>query len=662
MKRFLVILIPIILLWVQSSRAQSRLLLPGMADDSTKTNRMLAMAEQLKTRYPDSAMIYAEDALRLSKEIGYKEGEGKALLTIGIVNNDLGNFSRAIDVLLESVRISREIKDKHTEGRAYNNLGNCYALQANYSKALEYYKLALIIAQEMNDRTAVAKTLNNMGNVYYYTESIKDSSDFSGTLDYYTRALEIQESMNDTDGIVTTLDNISLVYIEQKRYTEALAVLQRGLDLAQKAGNRTDILHCLSNLGHLYGKMEDRYRSIYYHNQAISLATEMRNAGMVMYSHEFLADQYAGLGNFSQAYYHQREYSRIKDTLLSAETSSRVAELQSRYENEKREKEFVLLKQKGELLEKESAINELKANRSRTIAWASGGGAVLLLVVALLIHNRYQIKAKANSQLEKQNKIIALKNKDITDSINYAKRLQRSVITTDAYLARHLREHFVLYKPKDIVSGDFYWAFSPADNEVIVATADCTGHGVPGAFMSVLGASLLNDIIAERKVLHPNLALNLLRDNLVKILNPQDSSEEMRDGMDIVLCRYNFEKLTLSAAAAHNPLWIARGSEMLELKADRFPVGKHSGGTKPFALKNIQLQKGDVIYTFTDGYADQFGGPQGKKFKYRNLQKLLLSIKDKPMNEQRNILDQRFEEWRGSHEQVDDVTVIGIRV
>lgn len=660
MKRILVIII--LFFFVHGSRGQSQLPLHDMPDDTAKVSRLLTITDQYITRDPDSALLFSKQALGLSRKLSYKKGEGRALLKSGIIYNDLGDYSKATDVLLESVRISSGINDKRTESKAYNNLGNCYALQDNEAKALEYYDLSLNISHELNDKASEATTLNNMGNIYYYTEKVQKQFDFLKTLDHYTRALEVQEARNDTDGIVTTLDNIALVYIDQEKYPEALAMLNRALDLAQRSNNRNDVIHCLSNLGMLYGNMGDHYRSIYYHDQTLQLSREMRNASMQMYSYGYLAEQFSVLGNHAQAYAYQKKYSEIKDTLLSAETSSRVAELQSRYENEKREKEFALLKQKGELLEKEKAISKLEADRNWTIALASIGGFVLVLAVALLVYSRYKIKHRAAAQLEKQNAIISQKNKDITDSINYARRLQRSVIASDQYLQQHLPSHFVLYRPKDIVSGDFYWAHSPARGEVIMAVADCTGHGVPGAFMSVLGASLLNEIVTERKIHHPNLVLNLLRDNIIKVLNPQGSPEETNDGMDIVMCRFNFEKQLLSFSAANNVLWIARGNDMLELQGDRFPVGKHSGVLKPFSMKNVQLQKDDVIYIFTDGFADQFGGPNGKKFKYKELQKLLLSVKDQPLEAQRTSLEKTFDNWKRDLEQVDDVTLVGIRI
>lgn len=658
MIRTLVISILFLIGFSTGSRAQSRLL-PHLPDDTSRVNALLANGLTLNYSYPDSALEYVIQANKLSQRLNYRKGLSEALFQEGMIKSGMALYEEAVRALFHSVKIASELQDTILQVKAYNTLGNTYAIQSNYIEALKYYDQALPLAIKSGNRRMQATIHSNIGNLHYYREYETGDNLFTETLKHYSEALRVQEELRDSMGAISTLQNLGLVYSDQGKFNESLQVLQRAYDLALKLNSREDIMHSYSNLGRLYGNMKYYSFAIDYHNRSIQLARDLGNRDMVAYGYGHLAETYAEMGNYYNAWKFQEQYSLLRDSLLNEETTRQMAEMQAKYETEKREKELARLKE-------ENFAKEVEADRNRTLVWLSfGGGGILLLVssiIGLLLYNRYQIKKKANEQLSIQNEVIAQKNKDITDSINYARKIQRSVITTDAYLQKHLPDHFIMYKPKDIVSGDFYWAFSPGDHEVIVATADCTGHGVPGAFMSVLGASLLNHVVVERKVLHPHLALNLLRENLIKVLNQENSHEELRDGMDIVLCRFNFEKLTLSVAAANNPLWIARGHEMLEVKADRFPVGKHSDGVRSFTLKNIQLYKGDVVYAFTDGYADQFGGPHGKKFKYKELQNLLMLIKDKPMNEQKIILDKRFEEWRNGLEQVDDVTVIGIRV
>ena len=257
--------------------------------------------------------------------------------------------------------------------------------------------------------------------------------------------------------------------------------------------------------------------------------------------------------------------------------------------------------------------------------------------------------------------IIQEKNQEITDSIYSAKRIQQALLASDSLLKKSLPEYFVLYKPKDIVSGDFYWA-NVIDNKFVMITADCTGHGVPGAFMSLLNISYLNEAIIEKRIDSPEKILEFVRSQIISSLNPEGSEVESKDGMDAVLCIYDFKGLWLRFACANNPLWILRNNELIKFKPDKMPVGMHYGEQKPFSINTVGLRKGDIIYTFTDGYADQFGGEKGKKFKYKALKELLISIQKKPMIEQKEILQTTFENWKGNLDQVDDVLIIGIRI
>ena len=233
--------------------------------------------------------------------------------------------------------------------------------------------------------------------------------------------------------------------------------------------------------------------------------------------------------------------------------------------------------------------------------------------------------------------------------------------------ATETKNFFILYKPKDIVSGDFYHAIAHkptgSKNELFfMCTADCTGHGVPGALMSMVGISHLNESIIEKNLIHPNEILDNMRKGIIASLNPEGSEEESKDGMDCVLCAYDFENMTLEFAAANNSLWLIRNGALIEYKPDKMPVGMYHSKIAPFSLQTIALEKGDIIYTFTDGFADQFGGEKGKKYKYKKLQEKLLQLKDLPMTDQKDILEKEFEEWRGNLEQVDDVLIIGVKI
>ena len=274
------------------------------------------------------------------------------------------------------------------------------------------------------------------------------------------------------------------------------------------------------------------------------------------------------------------------------------------------------------------------------------------------------------TEVEKQKDLVEVKQKEILDSIHYARRIQHALLTSAGYFQKYLKDHyFILFKPKDIVSGDFYWALNipSADGKegrglFYLATADCTGHGVPGAFMSMLNISLLNEMIIERRISNPAEVLDMVRKEIIHVLNPEGSEEESKDGMDAVLCCFDFDKMELRFAGANNFVYLLRDGVLSEYKGDKMPVGKYHDETMPFSLHTIQIQKGDIVYTTTDGYPDQFGGPKGKKYKYKQLEENLIALSHLPFADQKRRLEQSFTDWKGNLEQVDDVTIIGIRI
>jgi serine phosphatase RsbU (regulator of sigma subunit) len=341
----------------------------------------------------------------------------------------------------------------------------------------------------------------------------------------------------------------------------------------------------------------------------------------------------------------------------------------------------VLEKQQAEISEREALISErddqirdneekiaiqLEAiQKQKLVIIAAIVALVLMLGLAYFIFVNYRNKKRANELLEEKNRKItaqrdqiAYQKKHITDSIHYAQKIQRAILPSMELFTDEL-EHFVLYKPRDIVSGDFYWA-DKVDGKLIIIAADCTGHGVPGAFMSMLGVSLLNEIILNRNITTPDAILNNLRKMIIESLNQREARSEVKDGMDMTVCVIDFEKDKLHFAGANNPLYLVRNGEMIQHKADKMPVAIHEI-MDDFTPVTVDLKKGDTFYTFSDGYVDQFGGPRQKKFLSKNFRNVLLEIQHLDMIDQGTKLDQVFEEYRADVEQVDDVVVIGVR-
>jgi serine phosphatase RsbU (regulator of sigma subunit) len=264
-------------------------------------------------------------------------------------------------------------------------------------------------------------------------------------------------------------------------------------------------------------------------------------------------------------------------------------------------------------------------------------------------------------ELSKANDQLSVAYTEIKDSINYAKRIQQSILPLDTDIRQAIPEHFILFKPRDVVSGDFYWFFTKNDL-VYIAACDCTGHGVPGAFMSIIGSSLLNEVMNETDLSQPADIMNMLREKLIYVLKQQTSEIESKDGMDMVLCCIDKKNNKITFAGANNPLYFISEGEMKEFKGNKQPVGVHGDVIKPFTNQEHAIKEGDVFYIFTDGYPDQFGGDLGKKFMYKRFKEVLLTMHSKRMPLQKLELEDHFNTWKAEHYQVDDVLVIGIRV
>ena len=325
-------------------------------------------------------------------------------------------------------------------------------------------------------------------------------------------------------------------------------------------------------------------------------------------------------------------------------------------------------------------FEQLKAiEKQRLLLYFAIIALILVSGLVYYIYRGYKIKKEANIKLEEKNKLIsaqkdeiqkqkeiaesqrdliAYQKKHITDSIHYAKRIQTALLPSLELFSDEI-DHFVLYKPRDIVSGDFYWV-AKIDGQQMVIAADCTGHGVPGAFMSMLGVSLLNEIILNKRIIQPDQVLNILREYIIQSLKQVVQTSGIKDGMDMCVCLIDFKKNKMQFAGANNPLWIFADGKLNEIKGDKMPVAIHDN-MPPFTNHVVDIKKGDTFYIFSDGYADQFGGPQQKKILNKNFKMLLLKVQNLPMLEQGSKINEFFEDWRKELEQIDDVCVIGIR-
>jgi len=362
------------------------------------------------------------------------------------------------------------------------------------------------------------------------------------------------------------------------------------------------------------------------------------------------ASVYSKMGNYKNAYRFQSRHFTLNDSIMNQEMLNQIAEMETKYETEKMEKEMDLMRKQQEL---DAVEHDAEVNRQQLMTVFSVIAFILVAVIGVIIYNRYRLKQRALA-------LLSVKNQQITDSINYARRIQEAILPSDEDIKKEWPESFVLYKPKAVVSGDFYW-FSHHNGKSFIATVDCTGHGVPGAFMSMIGNTLLNEIIHEKQLSKPSEILKRLHLGVSSSLNQSKKETSSRDGMDLTFCTIDKAALKLQFAGANNPLYLVRDGKLEETKADTLSIGDDRFGDD-YTNHEIQLKTGDCIYTFTDGYADQFGGPNNKKYYYRNFQELLIRNSSKSMDEQKSSLDSEIMSWMGERTQVDDILIVGFRI
>jgi serine phosphatase RsbU (regulator of sigma subunit) len=664
----------------------------SVKEDTNQINALIELSKQYRSLSKhDDALQYAQQAHRLGEKLlnagatvavvnTLKKNIALAFQIIGSIYSDKGNYAEALDYFSKALALRKEINNKQGIASSLNNMGIVYWKQGSFVKALDSYFTALPIAEEINHKQLMALLYNNIGIIY------KAQGNLIKGLNYYTKALKIREELNDKQGIAASLDNISIIYIEQKKFTLALEELHKSLTILTELDDKEGMANVYNNIGLTFENQKDYKPALDYYLKSLALREEINdkrgisvsliNIGLIyleqknypfarQYSTkcleiaketgalELCKDAYQALyeiaektGDTKLALDYFKNFINARDSLLSKENNEKSLRAEMNFEFEKKE-----AVKKAEQ-EKKDEIQAEKNHKQTILIWAISGILILVLIFAVLIWRNNLQKQKANQALDE-------KQKEILDSIQYAQRIQKAMLTSETYFDSHLKNYFILYKPKDIVSGDFYWAVENK-NKFYIVTGDCTGHGVPGAFMSLINISILNEIIVEREIERPDLILNDARTSIIRALNT-DNNTNSKDGMDCVLSCFDFKNKTLEYAAANNSFYIIREKQLIVCKADKMHVGM--GERKdPFSYNKIELKENDIVYTFTDGYVDQFGGDKGKKFKSRQLEELLLSICNLSPEEQKDILAQKFEDWKGNLEQVDDVLIIGVKI
>lgn len=702
------------------------------ASDTNYLNLLNELAYKLYTINPDTTILLGQKSLAMCKTAEYEQGAVEAMRNIGISYYLKGDYNQALSYYFDALEIAEKIRYKKGVGRLYNNIASIYSNQGKYPEALENHFKALKIREEIGDKQGIAASLNNIASVYSnegkYDEALKihlkslkqkeeigdkqgiaysfsniagvysNQKKYSESLESHFKSLKIREEIGDKHGIAWSLNNIANIYSEQGKNVESIENYLRASKIQEEIGDKQGFATAFQGLGNSYFALKKYDKALIYELKGLQISQEIGHKELISGCNEALSKIYEALGQGMKALYHHRQFKIYADSINNLAVKNKTSNLTAQYEYDK--KETIL---KAEQAQKEILHQQQLQNQSYVI-YGFVGLLVAVIAVAYLIFLNQQKEKKAKLiSIEKSNEILQKneeinqqreelshtleivevqrnelqqKNKDTMDSINYAQRIQQAILPFPERMAEGLGKDnfFVLYKPRNIISGDFYF-YEQIEEKTVIAVVDCVGHGVPGAFMSMIGNQILTDIIIKNRQFSPDKILSSLHSEVRRTLR-QNVNTESREGMDvaiIVITRNleNKDEFLIEYAGAMSPLFWVHNSEFKEIKADRKAIGgqQHKEETERIFIKHtIQLtankEQGATFYLCTDGFQDQFGGEQDKKFMVKRFRELLFSIADKPMSEQKELLENTINHWiqLGNERQTDDITIVGVKL
>ncbi len=613
--------------------------------------------------YNDSALIYAKKAIKYSKQNAFAAGLVDGYRLAGMAYAQLSNYPEALKYQQLALKKCDQTKNLGRKANILNNLSTIYQELKDYKTALYYQERCLDLCLKLKIMEGVSSSYGNMGNIYKNLKQIRPA------LKYYEKSLALDKKNDNFRGYANSLGNIGSIYSglpdsirrsfrlsEAEKYNKALAYFKLSLHIRDSIGYTAGITSSYISIGGVYLQLNNIETAFDYYNRALSLAEETGSLDQQKTCYEGIYQCNKKLGKITEALYAFEKCEQFKDSILNSAQFDELNQLKTKYALEARETDYKAERERDQI-----RIDSDK-KQQRIILYSSVGILILTIIFLYFIFKRYRESLKQQRIIAEQKKLVEVKNKEITDSINYAKRIQEAMLTTEEEFCSHFVRSFVYFQPKDIVSGDFYWVNKiPGTNTVIFVLCDCTGHGVPGGFMSVLGINLMNEIINEKQIHDPAEILNLLRVR-IKIALKQDGAEgTSRDGMDLTIGKLDKNTNKFTYATANRMLYVHGQQGLVRYSGNKMPVG-YFEQEETFVQYEVQLNKGNLIYFFTDGFVDQIGGDLGRKLKYPNFEAAITTAVADGRGLDKLFFANVFVEWKKHHHQVDDVCLLGIEV
>jgi len=590
-----------------NTRPNSSLTSPSV--DQSAIDALNAESWATSRQQPENALKLALDAFQKSIPLNYKKGIAEAKKNSAQAYWLLADYGKAMADSIEAIELFKSLNLLTKLGDTYNILGGIYGSMEENANAIKYYELALELNRQCKDKEGQIRSLNSLGDNHIRAKR------YDLAIEFFKECLALEPESKVMRGIV--LYNLGEAYYRLDEDAEALNYLAMSMSIGEALGFPLMICYNSWILGEIELKRDNSLGAISHLQKSLKSAKEVGARDRMYHIHLALSKAFKLEGELEKALHHFEQFHSIKEEVLGEEAAKHLQQLQVEY--------------KTTLVQKES--EEVRAKNL--------------------------ILEKANSEIELQKSIIESKNFSITSSINYARRIQHAILPSKDKFLTHFSDAFIYYKPKDIVSGDFYW-YAEYHRYAFVVVADCTGHGVPGAMMSVLGSSLLNKVVRDRNVSTPADALRLMDLDMNALLNRENN--DVMDGMDLALCVFDLGKMELTYSGANRPLILIRRGELIKYDCNKRGVGDYLSSDIEFTNAVIQYQKGDQFYMFSDGLQDQFGGVKGRKFMSRRLLSVLLENHQLPMSEQKEKLNFSINQWRKDWFQVDDLCLLGLQV